>query len=156
MCFLHVRRKKLLILPFFTWVVILEKSKMATMFGDVTDPQQRHHPQNIPHLLEKMKGFPLKANSFRNTSQILQHIKNPRGEGVPSTPSPCTTVGVWLCVYVRELKNVKKKKTTTTDYEHEPQKNRVQSTAVDKLDLNRLIWNGKQLLTQIQWLVMIL
>ena len=55
---------------------------------------------------------------FRGTirhPQILQHIKNPRGEGVPSTPSPCTTVGVWLCVYVRELKNVKKK-TTTTDY----------------------------------------
>ena len=50
---------------------------------------------------------------FRGTirhPQILQHIKNPRGEGVPSTPSPCTTVAVWLCVYVRELKNVKKKK----------------------------------------------
>ena len=26
------------------------------MFGDVTDPQQRHHPQKIPHLVEKMKG----------------------------------------------------------------------------------------------------
>ena len=48
------------------------------------------------------------------------------------------------------------KKTTTTDYYHEQQRNRVQSTAVDKLDLNRLIWNGEQLLAQIQWLVMIL
>ena len=102
---LHVRRKQLLILPFFTRVVILEKSKMATMFGDVTDPQQRHHPQNIPHLVEKMKGFPLKANSFQKTATY----KKPKGGGgVPSTPSPCTTVGVWLCVYVRELKNVKK------------------------------------------------
>ena len=42
-------------------------AKMATNVGDVTGPQQRHHPQNIPHLLEKIKGLPLKAKSFRNT-----------------------------------------------------------------------------------------
>ena len=38
------------------------------MFVDVTDLQQRHHPQNIPHLVEKIKGFPLKAKSFRRTA----------------------------------------------------------------------------------------
>ena len=32
-------------------------AKMKTMFGDVTDLQQRHH-----------LGFPLKAKSFRNTA----------------------------------------------------------------------------------------
>ena len=41
---LHVKRK-ILILTVFTW---LKKSKMAakmaTMFGDVTDHQQRHQP----------------------------------------------------------------------------------------------------------------
>ena len=51
--------------------LLLVKSKMvakiATIVGDVTDPQQRHHPQNIPHLVEKIKDFPLKAKSFRNT-----------------------------------------------------------------------------------------
>ena len=39
---------------------------MATMFGDVTDPQQCRHSLNIPRL-EEIKGFPLKAKPFRNT-----------------------------------------------------------------------------------------
>ena len=74
-------------------------ANMRAMFGDVTDLQQRHHPYNIPHLVEKIKGFPLKAKSFRN----MATYQNPRGD--PSTPlsPPCTTVGVWLCVYVRGL-----------------------------------------------------
>ena len=38
------------------------------MLGDLTDLQQRHHPYNIPCLLEKVKGFPLVAKSFRNTA----------------------------------------------------------------------------------------
>ena len=55
------------------------------MFGDVTDLQQRHHPQNILHLVEKMKGFSLKAKSFRNTATCQ---KPKGGEGGPSTPTP--------------------------------------------------------------------
>ena len=43
-------------------------AKMATIAGDVTGPQQRHHPYNIPHLVEKIKGFALKVKSFRNTA----------------------------------------------------------------------------------------
>ena len=46
-------------------------TKMATTFGDITDLQQPHHPQNIPRLVEKIKGLPLKAN-----------LKNARGRGV--------------------------------------------------------------------------
>ena len=70
---------------------------MATIVGDVTGLQQRHHPQNIPHLVKKIKGFPLEVNRF----EILQHIKN-SGEGFHSPLLlPCTTVGVWICVYVR-------------------------------------------------------
>ena len=46
---------------------------MATIFGDVTDLQQRHHPLKIPHLVEKIKGFPLKAKSFRNTATCQKH-----------------------------------------------------------------------------------
>ena len=63
---------------------------MRAMFGDVTDLQQRYHPYNIPHLVEKIKGFPLKAKSFRN----MATYQNPRVD--PSTPlsPPCTTVGV--------------------------------------------------------------
>ena len=52
------------------------------MLGDLTDLQQRHHPYNIPCLLEKVKGFPLVAKSFRNTATY----KNLRR--VPSTPHP--------------------------------------------------------------------
>ena len=54
---------------------------MATIFGDVTDVQQRHHPQNIPHLVEKMKSFLMKAKSFRKIA-----TSKPPG-GVPSTKS---------------------------------------------------------------------
>ena len=56
-------------------------AKMATMFGDVTELQQRHHPSNIRHLVEKIKGFPLKAKSLRNTA-TYQKLKG----GVLSTP----------------------------------------------------------------------
>ena len=72
---------------------------MATIAGDVTGLQQRQQPQNIPHLVKKIKGFSLKVKSFQNTAAYQKH----RG-GVPSTPSPpCTTVEVWICVYVLGL-----------------------------------------------------
>ena len=73
---------------------------MAFSVGDITGLQQRHHPQIILHLVEKIRGFPLKAKWFRNTA-TYQKLWG----GVPSTPSPCTTVGVWICVYVRLLIN---------------------------------------------------
>ena len=74
-------------------------AKMATIVGDVTGLQQRHHPWNIPHLVKKMKGFPLKVKSFQNkfsdgqllwlrdmTSQVAlrDNISKTPG-GVPST-----------------------------------------------------------------------
>ena len=49
---------------------------MVTLFGDVTD-------LNIPHIEEKIKGFPLKAKSFQNTAPYQKL----RGGG-PSTPLP--------------------------------------------------------------------
>ena len=49
--------------------------------------------------MKKIKGFPLKVKSFQNTAKYPKL----RG-GVPSTPPPpCTTVGVWICLYVRWL-----------------------------------------------------
>ena len=86
---------------------------MAPMFGDVTDFHQRHHPQNIPHLVEEMKGFPLKTKSFRNTV-TSQKLKG----GSINPPPPGTTVyhgvGMTFRVYVRGLKDVTK--VTTTEY----------------------------------------
>ena len=57
---------------------------MATIVGDVLGLQQRHHPKNIPHLIKKIKGFPLKVKSFRN-SATCQKLQG----GLPSpTPPP--------------------------------------------------------------------
>ena len=56
---------------------------MGNMFGDFTD-LQRHHPYNIPHLVEKIKGFPLKAKSFRN----IANYQKPKGGSInPSLPT---------------------------------------------------------------------
>ena len=52
-------------------------------------------------LLRRSKAFHWRQNRFK----ILQHIKN-SGEGFhpsPPSPPPCTTVVVWICLYVRGL-----------------------------------------------------
>ena len=56
--------------------------------------------KNIPHLVKKIKGFPVNAKSFRNNA-TYQKLWG----GVPSTPPPpsCTIVGLWFYVYVRGL-----------------------------------------------------
>ena len=43
----------------------------------------------LPYLVWKIKGFPLKAKSFRNTATNQKELWG----GVPSS-APCTTVGV--------------------------------------------------------------
>ena len=91
---------KKIILTVFTW---LKKSKMAakmaTTFGDVTDHQQRHQPYYVPHLREKINGFPLKAKSFRNTA-THQKLKG----GVPST-SPVLYQGWGMTLRIRPRVN---------------------------------------------------
>ena len=75
---------------------------MAIIVGAVTGLQQRHHPQNIPHLVEKIKGFPLKAKSFRN---IYCNISKTAGRGSFNLPPPLPLChgGGMNCVYVRGL-----------------------------------------------------
>ena len=68
-------------------------AKMANIVGDVTALRQRHHLKNIPHLVEKIKGFQLKAKSFRSTARY----QNLWG-GVLVPP-----LGVWICLCVRGL-----------------------------------------------------
>ena len=66
----------------FTWFNGKSKmaAKTATLFGDVTGLQQHHHTWNISHLVEKIKGFPLKVKSFQNIATYLGRV--------PSIPSP--------------------------------------------------------------------
>ena len=72
-------------------------AKKATIVGDVTGLQQRHHPYNIAHLVKKIKDFPLKAKSFQNTA-TYQKLRG----GVPSTPPPlCRRGGMNLHIRPR-------------------------------------------------------
>ena len=64
----RVKHEKIPFLAVLACFEFLVKSKMATIVGDVTGLQQRHHPLNIPHLVKKIKGFPLKAKAFQNTA----------------------------------------------------------------------------------------
>ena len=105
---LHVKRKKVLILPVFTWFLIIDKIQDGHQDGDHVwwrhRPPAAPPPMNIAHLVEKVKGFPLKAKSFRN---IATYQKPKGGGGSIDPPPPCTTVGVWLCVYARGLKQLR-------------------------------------------------
>ena len=49
---------------------------------------------------EKIKAFPLKAKSFRNTGCNISKILR---TGSINPNHPCTSLGVWICVYVRGL-----------------------------------------------------
>ena len=60
-------------------------AKMATMFGDVTDLQQRPPIKYTSSCWEKIKGFPLKEKSFRNTA-MYQKFKG--GGGCSINPPP--------------------------------------------------------------------
>ena len=61
-------------------------TKMGTIVGDL-------------HLSdEEIKGFPLKAKSFRNTATYWKSLGR-----VPSTSPPLYHHGVWICVCVRGL-----------------------------------------------------
>ena len=75
-------------------------AKMATIVVTSEASSSATTPLNIPHLVKKIKSFPLKVKSFQNTATYQKF----RG-GAPSNPPPplCTTVGVWICVYVRGL-----------------------------------------------------
>ena len=88
---LQVKHK--LILTVFTWFLILDKIQ------DRNHVWWHHRPPAAPP--------PIKYTS--SCREILQHIKNSGGVLITKPPppprhSPCTTVGVGLCVYVWGLK----------------------------------------------------
>ena len=107
--FFHVKYKQL---PFpgahqpflavLTWFIILVKIKNGDhCWGRHIFPAAPP-PKNIPHLVTKIKGFSLKVKSFWNTATLKNSEK---GFHPPPPPPPLynTTVGVWVCVYVRRL-----------------------------------------------------
>ena len=66
------------------------------MFGDVTDLQQRHHPKKYP------------INYCREDQRLSTEgkIVSKYWRGGESINPPYTTLGVWLCMYVRQLTRV--------------------------------------------------
>ena len=77
---------------------------MATIVGDVLGLQQCYHPKNIPPLVKKIKGFPLKVKSFQNsaTCQKLQ------GELSSTPPPPILYHGGGMNLHVRPRVNCDK------------------------------------------------
>ena len=50
---------------------------------------------------KKIKGFPQKAKSFRNTATYKKTQGERVGVHQSAPPPPCTTLGIRVCVYVR-------------------------------------------------------
>ena len=72
---------------------IMMADKMTSMLGDVTGLQQRDHPyKNIPHLFDRIEGFPLNALSFGNTAT---HKNYREGFQQPHPPPPTSPLILW-------------------------------------------------------------
>ena len=101
----HVKHKKLPFLAVLTWFLILGKIQDGGQDGDHC--WWRHRPPAVPPPI-KYTSSCLEDQRFSTKGKIVLKycdIKKLRG-GVSSTPPllrSCTTVGVWVCVYVREL-----------------------------------------------------
>ena len=85
----HVKNKKLPFLEVLTWFLILGKIQDGGQDGDYC--WWRHHPYNIPHLVKKIKSFPLKVKSFQNTATYQKRW----GGGSIHTPPPPALVPRW-------------------------------------------------------------
>ena len=80
-------------------------AKMATLFWDVTEIQQCHHPQNKLHCVEKIKGFPLKAKFFWDTATYQKlHCKG-GGGGSINPPPLYHSGGLRVCPRVMQWPN---------------------------------------------------
>ena len=109
MCYRTAKNKKLPFIAVSTSFLILGEIQDGGQDGghDGNHCWWRHRPPAAPPpikiiyliLLRTSKAFHWRQNRF----EILQHMKNP-GEGFHQPPPPsCTTVGIWICVYVRGL-----------------------------------------------------
>ena len=92
---LLVKRKKILIVTVLTWFLVPEKMQ------DGYHVWWHHRPLAVPPRIKRTPSFrELRSNAFhwrqnRNKGRIHQPH--------PPPPAHCTTVRVWLCVYVRGL-----------------------------------------------------
>ena len=100
---LHVKRKKLFILTVLTWSLILDKIQDGG--GDGDHVWWRHRSPAAPPLI-KYTSFGGENQRISTEGKIVSKYcnrsKTLRGEGGHQPPpTTCTTIGVWLCMYVR-------------------------------------------------------
>ena len=95
-----------------TWFLILGKIQDSDHCWWSHRPPAALSPTKYTSSVDNIKGFPLKAKSFCNTAT---HLK--LWGGIQSTP-PCTTVGVWIWVYVRGLTDNKERINETKKFKY--------------------------------------
>ena len=99
----HVKHNKLPFLAVLTWFLILGKIEDGGNDGDHC--RWRHRPPAAPAATKYTSSCWEDQRLFTKGKVVSKYCsisKTPGG--VPSTPSPpCTTVEVWICVYVLGL-----------------------------------------------------
>ena len=96
----HVKHKNSPFLAVLTWFLILGKIQDGGQDGDHCWWRHRRpavpQPMKYTSSCQEDQRLSTKVKLFQNTA-TYQKLRG----GVPSTHPPCTTVGVWICVYVR-------------------------------------------------------
>ena len=97
---LHVTCKKLLILTVFIWFLILDKIQDGDHVWWRQKPPALLSPTKCTLSCREDQGL---STEGKIASKYCNISKNKGGSLTP--PPSCTTVGVWLCVYVWGLMN---------------------------------------------------
>ena len=100
---LHVKHRKLPFIAILTWFLIL--GKIQDGGGDGDHVWWRHRSPAAPPLI-KYTSFGGENQRISTEGKIVSKYcnrsKTLRGEGGHQPPpTTCTTIGVWLCMYVR-------------------------------------------------------
>ena len=98
---LHVKRKKLLILTVFTWFLMLDKIQDGGQDGDHV--WWRHRRPAAPPPIKYTSSCREDQRLSTKCEIVSKYCDISKTKGFHPPPS-CTTVGLWLCVYVRGLK----------------------------------------------------
>ena len=94
--------KKSPFLAVLTWFLILGKSKMVTIFGDVIGPLAAPSPIKYTSSCGEYQRLSTEGKIVSKYCNVSKTLGG--GGGHPPHPLvPRSTVGVWICMYVRGL-----------------------------------------------------
>ena len=106
---LHVKHKKLPFIAILTWFLILGKIQDGGQGGD--HYWWRHRPPAVsPPIkytsycwVDQSRSPSRLSTEGKIVSKYCNISKTLWRGSIPTPPAPCTTVGVWICVYVQGL-----------------------------------------------------